>query len=81
MRDFIFLKDLEQTSKHKPANQQVEAATNEIKYLIYKLIENDSESEIGVPLDMVDAFDIFINENDADKVLNSLGIFNAIRID
>lgn len=76
----MFLKDLDQAAKIQPAETPVESVTNETQYLVYKLIVDEFESKIGVPLDMVTEFDNYISENEVTAILENLTRFNAIHI-
>lgn len=76
MKDFKFL----QTLADQPPEKVLETQ-NETEYLIYVLSDQDVESKIGVPVNMVESFDDFIaNEQDMEVIKDNFARFNVIEL-
>jgi len=78
MNDFKFLQTLAASKQNDlPETDTVQ----ESEYRVYILSVNGIPKKIGVPVAMVEAFDEFIDKNEADAVEGDLSSFDIIEID
>lgn len=77
MNDFKFLQTLPTPKKIDPLPKVEVDIVQESEYRVYTLNINNTIKKIGVPINLVEKFDQFIEQNEVDD----LSMFNIIEIE